>query len=74
MLVIGGRAGCDYAHLRDTLDAALANRLPNVELVTAGGPGVPAPDLTCESWVSPRLQPSTPIGYWVWFYGSLNPR
>ena len=31
-----------YARLRDALDAALANRLPDVQIVTAGGPGVPA--------------------------------
>jgi YspA, cpYpsA-related SLOG family len=39
---VGGRGWVDYARLRDVLDAALANRLPDVDVVTAGGPGVPA--------------------------------
>src|SRR5262245_26279370 len=42
VLVIGGRRFCDNARLRDALDRALVNRLPDVELLTAGGPGVPA--------------------------------
>ena len=41
VLIIGGRA-VDFGHLRDTLDRLLVNRLPDVELVTAGGPGIPA--------------------------------
>jgi hypothetical protein len=32
----------DYARLRDTLGAVLARRLPNVEILTTGGPSVPA--------------------------------
>src|SRR5262245_60963452 len=42
VLVIGGRRFCDNARLRDALDRALVNRLPDVELLTAGGPGVAA--------------------------------
>src|SRR6478672_2681923 len=42
VLVIGGRAFRDYARLRKVLDTALAKRLPDVELLTAGGAGVPA--------------------------------
>ena len=41
VLVVGDPL-VEYAHLRDTLDRALASRLPAVELVTAGGPGLPA--------------------------------
>ena len=32
----------DYVRLRDTLDKLLANRVPEVQILTAGGPGVPA--------------------------------
>jgi hypothetical protein len=32
----------DYVRLRDALDKLLANRLPEVQILTAGGPGVPA--------------------------------
>ncbi|MCE9561519.1 MAG: SLOG family protein [Planctomycetes bacterium] len=42
VLIIGGRQRFKYALLRDALDALLANRLPDVEILTAGGPGVPA--------------------------------
>ena len=42
VLIIGGRQFRDYARLRDALERALARRLPDVELVTAGGAGVPA--------------------------------
>jgi hypothetical protein len=38
--VIGGRSPIRYGTLRATLDTLLANRLPDVELLTAGGPGV----------------------------------
>jgi hypothetical protein len=41
VLVAGGRHFTDYALLRATLDKLLAKRLPDVELLTAGGPGVP---------------------------------
>jgi hypothetical protein len=42
VLVAGGRDWVDYVRLRDALDKALVNRLPEVEILTAGGPGVPA--------------------------------
>lgn len=41
VLVAGGRHFTDYPLLRATLDTLLANRLPEVELLTTGGPGVP---------------------------------
>ena len=41
VLIAGGRHFTDYPLLRDTLDALLANRPPDVRPVTAGGPGVP---------------------------------
>src|SRR5262245_40463779 len=41
VLVAGGRHFTDYPALRAVLDALLVNRLPDVELLTAGGPGVP---------------------------------
>lgn len=42
VLITGGvRPSCSYAALRAALDALLANRLPDVELLTAGGRGVP---------------------------------
>jgi hypothetical protein len=31
----------DYVHLRDALDKQLANRMPEVQILTAGGSGVP---------------------------------
>src|SRR5579883_3019819 len=40
VLIVGGRGFTDYPCLRATLDVLLANRLPNVELLTTGGPGV----------------------------------
>ena len=42
LLMVGGPSFRDYARLRDALDVALANRFPDVQLVTIGGPGVPA--------------------------------
>lgn len=39
VLIAGGRHYADYTLLRATLDALLANRLPDVELLTTGGPG-----------------------------------
>ncbi len=39
VLIFGDRDFRGYAWLRDTLDSALVNRLPDVEIVTAGGPG-----------------------------------
>src|SRR4051812_27296764 len=41
VLVAGGRDFADYRALRAVLDTLLANRLPDVEVLTAGGPGVP---------------------------------
>lgn len=40
VLIAGGRHFTDYPLLRATLDALLANRLPDVEVLTPGGPGV----------------------------------
>jgi NADPH-dependent 2,4-dienoyl-CoA reductase/sulfur reductase-like enzyme len=40
VLIAGGRRFSDYPTLRATLDKLLANRLPDVELLTVGGPGV----------------------------------
>jgi hypothetical protein len=40
VLIAGGRRFTDYPTLRATLDALLAKRLPDVELLTCGGPGV----------------------------------
>src|SRR4051812_28632896 len=42
VLILGGRIPVTYARLRDALDVLLANRLPDVVILTAGGPGVPA--------------------------------
>ncbi len=42
VLVTGDRDFRDYTRLRDALDAALVNRLPHVEILTAGGPGAAA--------------------------------
>jgi hypothetical protein len=42
LLILGGRQRVEYARLRAALDVLLVNRLPDVELLTAGGPGVPA--------------------------------
>jgi hypothetical protein len=41
VLVAGPRYFTDYPILRAALDALLVNRLPDVELLTAGGRGVP---------------------------------
>jgi hypothetical protein len=41
VLIAGDRHFPNYPLLRATLDALLANRLPDVALLTAGGPGVP---------------------------------
>ena len=41
VLVTGGRHFADYPALRAALDALLANRLPDVEVLTPGGRGVP---------------------------------
>jgi hypothetical protein len=41
VLITGGRHFTDYPALRAVLDVLLANRLPDVELLTAGGRGVP---------------------------------
>ncbi|MCE9560873.1 MAG: DUF2493 domain-containing protein [Planctomycetes bacterium] len=42
VLIIGSRQRFDYAQMRDALDVLLANRLSDVEILTAGGAGVPA--------------------------------
>ncbi|VTU00985.1 Phage chromosome segregation protein OS=Geomicrobium sp. JCM 19037 GN=JCM19037_1588 PE=4 SV=1: DUF2493 [Gemmataceae bacterium] len=42
VLIIGGPARVDYPRLATALDALLAHRLPDVEILTAGGPGIPA--------------------------------
>jgi len=42
ILVVGGRGWFDYGNLCSTLDTVLANRLPDVVILTAGGAGVPA--------------------------------
>lgn len=42
VLIIGGPARVDYPRLAAALDTLLAHRLPEVEILTAGGPGVPA--------------------------------
>jgi hypothetical protein len=42
VLVAGGREPVDYVRLRDALDKLLTNRMPEVQILTAGGPGVPA--------------------------------
>jgi hypothetical protein len=41
VIVAGDREPVDYVRLRDTLDKLLANRMPEVQILTAGGPGVP---------------------------------
>jgi hypothetical protein len=41
VLIIGGPTFRDYPRLRDAVDFALANRLPEVEILSVGGPGVP---------------------------------
>jgi hypothetical protein len=41
VLIAGGRHFTDYKTLRAVLDKLLANHLPDVELLTAGGSGVP---------------------------------
>ena len=41
VLIVGGRHFTNYPALRAALDALLVNRLPDVELLTAGGRGVP---------------------------------
>jgi hypothetical protein len=42
VLVAGGRGPVDYVRLRDALDKLRTNRMPEVQIITAGGPGVPA--------------------------------
>jgi hypothetical protein len=42
VLILGDPTFRDYGRLRDALDAALVNRLPDVVIVTSGGPGLPA--------------------------------
>lgn len=40
VLIAGGRHFTDYPALRAVFDALLAKRLPDVELLTVGGPSV----------------------------------
>jgi hypothetical protein len=40
MLIAGDKHFHDYRALLATLDALLANRFPDVKLLTVGGPGV----------------------------------
>jgi hypothetical protein len=42
VLVIGPSQFRDYPRLRDVLDVVLANRVPDVELLTLGGSGLPS--------------------------------
>ena len=42
ILVIGPPLFRDYPRLRDILDVVLANRIPDVELLTVGGSGLPS--------------------------------
>ena len=42
VLVIGVAGYGDYTRLRGALDLLLAKRLPDVEILTTGGPGLPA--------------------------------
>jgi hypothetical protein len=42
VLIVGAPRFYAYHRLSDALDLALANRLPDVQLITGGGPGVPA--------------------------------
>lgn len=42
VLVFGPLAFRDYPRLRDVLDVLLANRVPDVELLTFGGAGLPS--------------------------------
>jgi len=42
VLVIGPPLFRDYPRLRDVLDVVLANRVPDVELLTVGGSGLPS--------------------------------
>ena len=41
VLITGGRSFTDYPRVRAALDALLSNRLPDVQLLTGGGPGMP---------------------------------
>ena len=41
VVIAGPRRFTDYPALRAALDALLVNHLPDVELLTCGGPGVP---------------------------------
>jgi hypothetical protein len=50
----------DYAHLRDALDTLLAKRLPDVDIITAGGPGVPALAASYPRSRGPELVTVTP--------------
>jgi len=56
--MIGGSDFRDYPRLRDALDFALADRLRDVEILTTGGPGVPA---LSASYARSRGLPFRPI-------------
>jgi hypothetical protein len=57
-LIAGGRHFANYAILRATLDVLLANHLPDVELLTTGGRGVP---MLAASYATARG--------WSWWHG-----
>src|SRR4051812_39932622 len=54
--IAGGRGFTNYPLLRATLDALLANRLPDVEILTTGGAGVP---MLAASYATERGLPVT---------------
>jgi hypothetical protein len=59
VLITGGRHFTDSPTLRATPDALLANRLPDVELLTQGGPGVA---MLAASYATERgITPARPI-------------
>ena len=41
VLIAGGRHLTDYPRLRAARGAILANRVPDLQFLTGGGPGVP---------------------------------
>jgi hypothetical protein len=57
VLIATGKHFHNYATLRATLDALLARRLPDVELLAVGGSGVP---MLAASYAAEREQPTAP--------------
>ncbi len=51
VLIASGRHITNYALMRATLDALLANRLPDAELLTNGGPVVPMAARSARSYL-----------------------